>query len=212
MRRGNSAVLGAPSSRSMKILLLLLTSICAFAAEPIRARHGMVVSSHALASEVGVNVLRKGGNAVDAAVATGIALAVVHPSAGNIGGGGFMVVFTKSGEVTTFDFREKAPLSAHELMFTGDGKTNHHEGYKSVGVPGTVAGFDLALKRFGTKSWNELTAPAVRLAERGVELSPAMAKAFERLKDDWEKYPPSAKVFLKRNGTAFSAAERWKQR
>ena len=196
----------------MKLFFIILTSICALAAEPIRARHGMVVSSHALASEVGVDVLRKGGNAVDAAVATGMALAVVHPSAGNIGGGGFMVVFTKSGEVTTFDFREKAPLAAYELMFAGHGKTNHHEGYKSIGVPGTVAGFDLALKRFGTKSWNELTAHAVQLAERGFPVSPAMAKAFERLKEDWEKYPPSAKVFLKRNGATFEAGETWRQR
>jgi gamma-glutamyltranspeptidase / glutathione hydrolase len=190
----------------MKILFLLFACASIFAAEPVRAKHGMVVSSHHLASEVGVEVMRSGGNAIDAAVATGMALAAVHPSAGNIGGGGFMVVFTKSGEVTTFDFREKAPLAAHERMFTGHGKTNHHEGYKSVGVPGTVAGFDLALKRFGTKNWSALTAPAVKLSEEGFQLSPALAEAFASLERDWQKYPSSGKVF--RN---FKAGQTWKQ-
>ncbi|HUS36718.1 MAG TPA: gamma-glutamyltransferase [Verrucomicrobiae bacterium] len=190
----------------MKIIFLLFSSLSIFAAEPIRAKHGMVVSSHHLASQVGVEVMRSGGNAIDAAVATGLALAVVHPSAGNIGGGGFMVVFTKSGEVTTFDFREKAPLVAHERMFIGDGKTNHHEGYKSVGVPGTVAGFDLALKRFGTKDWNALTPAAIKLAEEGFQLSPALAKAFADLGQDWQKYPSSGKVFLHAK-----AGQTWKQ-
>jgi gamma-glutamyltranspeptidase/glutathione hydrolase len=179
--------------------------------EPTRAKHGMVVSSHAVASEAGVNVLRSGGNAVDAAVATGLALAVVHPSAGNIGGGGFMVVFTKSGEVTTFDFREKAPLAATEDMYAGAGKTNHHEGYKSIGVPGTIAGFDLALKRFGTKNWQYVASPAIKLAENGFPLSPALAKAMANLKSDWQKNPSSAKVFLHTDGSTFKAAEIWKQ-
>jgi gamma-glutamyltranspeptidase/glutathione hydrolase len=190
----------------MKLLLVLFTCISIVAADPVRAKRGMVVSSHYLASEVGVEVMRSGGNAIDAAVATGLALAVVHPSAGNIGGGGFMVVFTKSGEVTTFDFREKAPFAAHERMFIGDGKTNHHEGYKSVGVPGTVAGFDLALKRFGTKSWNVLTAPAAQLAHEGFQLSPALAKAFADLERDWQKYPSSGKIFLNAK-----AGHTWKQ-
>lgn len=204
--------MGARALRSMKLVLLLIACTSACAVEPARAKHAMVVSSHHLASEVGVDVMRAGGNAVDAAIATGLALAVVHPSAGNIGGGGFMVVFTKSGEVTTFDFREKAPLAAHERMFTGDGKTNHHEGYKSVGVPGTIAGFDLALQRFGTKKWRDLTAPAIRLAENGFELSAAQADAFARLKNDWQKYPSSAKIFLNTKGETFKAGRIWKQR
>jgi gamma-glutamyltranspeptidase/glutathione hydrolase len=195
----------------MKLLLLILTSISIFAAEPIRARHGIVASSHALASEIGVKVMQSGGNAIDAAIATGMALAVVHPSAGNIGGGGFMVVFTKDGEVTTFDFREKAPLAAREAMYMGEGKTNHHEGYRSVGVPGTIAGFDLALKRFGKKTWNELTAPAVKLAENGFALSPAMSDGFAKLEADWKRYPASATVFLHSDGSPFKTGETWKQ-
>jgi gamma-glutamyltranspeptidase len=144
----------------LPILCLLLARSPGPAAEPIRAAHGMVVSSHWLASEAGVQILRAGGNAVDAAIGTGLALAVVHPSAGNIGGGGFMVLFAQSGEVTTFDFREKAPLAAHEKMYLEGG--SNHEGHLSVGVPGTVAGFDLALKRFGKKSWRELGGPQPR--------------------------------------------------
>jgi gamma-glutamyltranspeptidase/glutathione hydrolase len=189
----------------------VIATIQICAAEPVRAKHGMVVSSHAIASEVGVNVLRSGGNAVDAAVATGMALAVVHPSAGNIGGGGFMVVRTKSGEVTAFDFRETAPLAAREDMFVGAGKTNHHEGFQAVGVPGTVAGFDLALKRFGAKSWRELTAPAIRIAEEGFELSPALARGMASLKGDWEKHPSSGKVFLRSNGSTYGGGDKWKQ-
>lgn len=206
MRRGNFALLGPPAGRRMKIIFLLFACVSIFPAEPIRAKRGMVVSSHHLASEVGIDVMRSGGNAIDAAIATGMALAVVHPSAGNIGGGGFMVVFTKSGEATTFDFREKAPLTAHERMFSGEGKTNHHEGYKSIGVPGTVAGFDLALKRFGTKNWNALTAPAMKLAEEGFQLSPALTKAFADLDRDWQKYPSSAKIFR-----GINAGQTWKQ-
>jgi gamma-glutamyltranspeptidase/glutathione hydrolase len=193
------------------VIVLLITGFSTLAAEPVRAKHGMVVSSHALASEAGVEVLRSGGNAIDAAVATGLALAVVHPSAGNIGGGGFMVVFDTSGRVTTFDFREKAPLAAREDMYVGAGQTNHHEGYKSVGVPGTIAGFDLALKRFGRKSWTELTSPAIKLAEEGFPLSSALADAIAKLKSDWQKYPSSGKVFLHADGSTFKAGEIWKQ-
>jgi gamma-glutamyltranspeptidase/glutathione hydrolase len=182
---------------------------------PVRAKHGMVVSSHYLASEVGVKILKNGGNAVDAAVATGLALAVVHPWAGNIGGGGFMIVYTKDGKVTAFDFREKAPAAAHARMYL-DANGNYiedlnHEGYLAVGVPGTVAGFDLALKRFGTKSWKELTAPAVELAEKGFRLSWGMVDEFEDLQDDFKKYPASAKVFLKKDNLLYQADDLWKQ-
>ncbi len=182
---------------------------------PTRARHGMVVSSHYLASEVGVKVLKSGGNAVDAAVATGLALAVVHPPAGNIGGGGFMIVYKKDGTVTAFDFREKAPAAAHDRMYL-DANGNYiedldHEGYLSIGVPGTVAGFDLALKKFGTKSWKELAAPAVELAEKGFNLSWGMADDFHDERDSFKKYPASAKVFFKNDSVLYGADEIWKQ-
>lgn len=182
---------------------------------PERAKHGMVVSSHFLASAVGVEVLKKGGNAVDAAVATGLALAVVHPAAGNIGGGGFMIVHTAKGEVAAFDFREKAPLAARETMYL-DSNGNYiddldHEGYLSIGVPGTVAGFDLALKRFGTRSWKDLAAPAVELAQNGFPLSWDMADDFAGLAKDFRKYPASSRVFLKKDSAFFGPGEVWKQ-
>lgn len=195
--------------------LSLLCPASAFTAEPVRAQKGMVVSSHHLASKAGSDVMRGGGNAVDAAIATGLALAVVHPSAGNIGGGGFMIVHTAGGEVAAFDFREKAPGAAHERMFVdANGKYTgnaNHEGYLSVGVPGTVAGFDLALKKFGSKSWQELTAPAIKLADEGFELSPALAGAIGRLKKDWDKYPASRRVFLAKDGSNLPAGFIWKQ-
>ncbi len=213
------------SSRSLHqnplIALLWVVSFTAvsvrvsYAAEPVRAAHGMVVSSHELASKAGVDVLRAGGNAVDAAVATGLALAVTHPSAGNIGGGGFMVVFTRTGEVTTFDFREKAPLAASERMYLGsDGqyvKDSSHEGYRAIGVPGTVAGFDLALKRFGKKSWHQVATPAVKLAREGFVLSPTLAKEFVQLKAEGWKNSAAAVAFQHPDGTVYRPGELWKQ-
>ena len=182
---------------------------------PVRAERGMVVSEHFLASEIGVQVLKNGGNAVDAAVATGLALAVVHPAAGNIGGGGFMIVFTKDGEITAFDFREKAPLAAHKRMYLDSAgkyiRDLNHEGYLSVGVPGTIAGFDLALDRFGTKPLEELIQPAITLAENGFPLTWAMADNFKARKEDWKRHPSSARVFFKSDTIPFKAGDRWKQ-
>ncbi len=182
---------------------------------PSVARHGMVVSAHPLASRVGLEVLQSGGNAVDAAVATGLALAVVHPAAGNIGGGGFMIVRLSDGTTSAFDFRERAPAAATERMYLDAAghyvEDLNHEGYLSVGVPGTVAGFDLALRRFGTKGWKELTAPAVALAEEGFPLSWAMADDFRALIRDWKRYPASAKVFVKPDGAPYEMGETWRQ-
>lgn len=182
---------------------------------PVRARKGMVVSSHFLASQVGVDILKNGGNAVDAAVATGLALAVVLPGAGNIGGGGFMIVFTKDGKVTAFDFREKAPAAAHERMYVDSAgnyiRNLNHDGYLAVGVPGTVAGFDLALKRFGTKSWKELTEPAIRLAEKGFAVTWDLADDLKALKEDFKKYPASVKSFFNKDTLTYEADEIWKQ-
>jgi gamma-glutamyltranspeptidase/glutathione hydrolase len=175
----------------------------------------MVVSSQTVASQVGVDILKQGGNAVDAAVATGLALAVVHPAAGNIGGGGFMIVYMNDGTVTSFDFREKAPAAARESMYVDAmGKyirNLNHDGYLSIGVPGTVAGFDLAHKRFGKKSWTGLVTPAIRLAEKGFPLSWAMAEEFKLLKSDFHRYPSSRKVFFKRDTVAYEPGELWRQ-
>ncbi len=182
---------------------------------PERARHGMVVSSHKLASEAGVRILKDGGNAVDAAIATGLTLAVVHPAAGNIGGGGFMIVYTKDGKVTAFDFREKAPLAAHHRMYVDSAgdyiDESSHEGYLAIGIPGTIAGFDLAHKRFGTKPWKELVEPALDFADNGFPLSWSMADDFKYLKDDFRKYPSSARIFLKDDSLFYEEGETWEQ-
>ena len=188
---------------------------------PVRARHGMVVSSHHLASEVGAAVLRDGGNAVDAAVATAFALAVTLPSAGNIGGGGFLVYHGADGEVTTFNFREKAPLAATETMYldaegevrvdSAYGGDANHYGPLSVGVPGTVAGLWLAHQRLGSKPWAELVAPAVRLAEEGFPVPWDMQWFLERVAAEADVYPSTAKAFLKPDGTPYAPGEVWRQ-
>ena len=160
--------------RLLYFLILLLWVIPQANAQTI-ASHGMVVSDHHLASETGVQILKKGGNAVDAAVATAFALAVTHPSAGNIGGGGFLVFMDTTGQVNTIDFREKAPMAATRDMFL-DSKGHlipgtNHKGLKTVGVPGTVAGLFLAHQRYGRMKWADLVQPAIDLAENGFEMS-----------------------------------------
>ena len=182
---------------------------------PERAKHGMVVSSHYLASQVGAEMMKKGGNAIDAAIATGFALAVTHPSAGNIGGGGFMVVHLNDGRVTAFDFREKAPAAAHERMYL-DANGNYirdlnHEGYLAVGVPGTVAGFSLAHEKLGSKPMAELIAPAIQLAEKGFPLSWDLAEDFRDLAPEFKRYPASVKAFLKRDTAFYEPGEIWRQ-
>ena len=179
-----------------------------------RAQHGMVASAHHLASEAGAQVLRSGGNAVDAAIATGFALAVVHPAAGNIGGGGFMVIRFPDGRTTALDFREKAPLAAHPEMFLGeDGEYAadlHRNSHVAVGVPGTVAGLAMAHEKYGTGSWARLLEPAVALARGGFELSPSLAASFERTLPSMEPYPASMAVFTK-DGEPYAAGDVWRQ-
>jgi len=182
---------------------------------PIQARNGMVVSSHYLSSEVGVEILRHGGNAIDAAIAVGFSLAVTHPAAGNIGGGGFMVVRLADGTNVAFDFREKAPARAHARMYlnaVGEyTELTNHEGYLSVGVPGTVAGFFLAHDELGHLPMKELLKPAIRQAERGFSLSSGMVEAFVALASEFEKYPASARKFRKSSARLYEAGDRWKQ-
>jgi len=187
----------------------------AVAQHPVRARSGMVVSSHYLASQVGVDILKKGGNAVDAAIATGFALAVTLPGAGNIGGGGFMLVRLANGETRAFDFREKAPAAASDKMYLNaqgvyDGRSNH-EGWKSPGVPGTVAGFYLAHEKLGKLPMKDLLAPAIRLAAKGIPMTWAMGDDFRRTADSFRKYPATARIFLKPNGEPYQQGEIWKQ-
>ena len=183
---------------------------------PVYGTNGMVASSSALASEVGVDTLKKGGNAVDAAIATAFALAVTLPSAGNIGGGGFLVYHGVDGEATTFDFREKAPLAATADMYLDDeGKVrdnSNHQGILSVGVPGTVAGLELAHGRHGRLEWAELVAPAVRLAREGIPITWKLHDDFKARKASWDRYPSSARVFLKADGALYQPGDLWVQR
>ena len=175
----------------------------------------MVVSSHYLASEVGTEVLRDGGNAIDAAVATAFALAVTLPSAGNIGGGGFIVYHGADGELTTFNFREKAPLAATTDMFLGpDGEiadNSNHQGLLSVGVPGTVAGLYLAHQRLGSKPWGDLVKPAVRLADKGFPSTWAMQGFLRSLMRNRDELPTTAEAFLKNGDEMYEPGENFRQ-
>lgn len=182
--------------------------------ETLRADHGMVVSATAVASEVGRDVLRNGGNAVDAAIATAFALEVTYPFAGNIGGGGFMVVRFPDGRATTFDFREKAPLKANSRMFLDSAgaysSAIHHNSHLAVGVPGTVAGLALAHAKYGKASWSELVRPSVRLAETGITMTPTLARSLSGNLRSFQQYPASVAAYSK-NGVAYEAGEVFKQ-
>lgn len=197
------------------VLLLAALSPDAATRYPVRGKNGVVASSSAIASEVGVEVLKKGGNAVDAAVATAFTMAVTWPGAGNIGGGGFLIYHGADGEATAFDFREKAPLASTRTMYLDDDgnirDNANHDSLLAVGVPGTVAGLALAHRRFGTLPWEELLQPAIDLARTGVPLSWHLHDAFKELKPWWDKYPSSAKIFLKKDGSFYEPGDLWKQ-
>ncbi len=169
------------------------------AAHPTTAEHGMVVTDAPLASDVGARVLAEGGNAVDAAVATAFALAVVYPEAGNIGGGGFMVVRLADGTTASLDFREKAPLAATRDMYIGpDGRATDASliGYRASGVPGSVMGLWEAHRRFGSVPWKTLLQPAIRLAEEGFTVSADFAGAIRADAARLRRFPASAALFL----------------
>ncbi|HNJ48876.1 MAG TPA: gamma-glutamyltransferase, partial [Novosphingobium sp.] len=178
---------------------------------PQGAEHGMVVSAHREASAAGVTVLRQGGNAVDAAVAVAYALAVTFPEAGNIGGGGFMLVRMADGRQAFIDFREMAPGAAHAKMYqdkNGDViPALSTRGYLAVGVPGTVAGLELALGKYGTMKRKALMAPAIRLASKGFVLDQGDAEMLAEGAEDFAKDAPSAAVFLNR-GQHWQAGQR----
>ncbi|MBK7104787.1 MAG: gamma-glutamyltransferase [Ignavibacteriae bacterium] len=174
----------------------------------------MVVSASSYASEVGLEILKKGGNAIDASVAVGFALAVTYPYAGNIGGGGFMVLHLKDGKNTSIDFREKAPKSAHKNMYldiAGNFKPElSQEGITSVGIPGSVAGLIYALENYGTLSLEEVIQPAIDLAKNGFTLDESDANSFKYHLDEFKKYPSSYKIFSK-NGEPYLEGELFTQ-
>ena len=171
------------------------------AAAPVSSRGGMVVSDEALASEAGVEILRKGGNAVDAAVAVSFALAVVEPEAGNIGGGGFMLIRMADGRSEVIDYRERGPQGSERDMYlnaqgqlVADAST---VGYRAIAVPGTVAGLELAHRRWGKLKWAEAIAPAIRLAEQGYPVSRLVAAALRGAVDLLGRFPESKRIFLR---------------
>ena len=180
-----------------------------------RGKGGVVASRSPLASQVGIDILQRGGNAVDAAVATGFALAVTHPSAGNLGGGGFMVIRLADGRVTANDHREKAPAKAHRDMYQ-DEDGNVIEGlstasHLAVGVPGTVDGLLAVLERHGTLSRRDVVAPAIALAENGFALPEDLAGQFERQRKAFEPYPASVAKFSKADGSPYQAGDTFRQ-
>jgi gamma-glutamyltranspeptidase/glutathione hydrolase len=178
------------------------------------AKHAMVASQHPIASQVGVQILKKGGNAVDAAIAVGLALAVVYPEAGNIGGGGFMLIRKADGTATSIDYREMAPSAASRDMYvdkTGQlirGEGSSSVGYRASGVPGTLAGFEMAFNRYGSGKvrWSDLVEPARALAANGYILTHRLANLFQDYKQTLSKYPESNRIFL-RNGKYFQAGD-----
>jgi gamma-glutamyltranspeptidase/glutathione hydrolase len=183
--------------------------------DPAGAEHGMVVTAHQLATKVGIDVLQRGGNAVDAAVAVGYALAVVYPAAGNLGGGGFMTIQFADGRKTFLDFREKAPLAATPDMFL-DGSGNvlkgaSTEGYLAVGVPGTVAGLEYAREKYGTRPRATLIAPAISFAKRGFALDKGDVALLSLATADFNGDAPTAAIFLD-GGKPFKAGERLVQK
>jgi gamma-glutamyltranspeptidase/glutathione hydrolase len=197
---------------SVFALLILLFGFSESASRrPVKALNGMVVSSDSLATQVGVEILKKGGNAVDAAVAVGFALAVTYPQAGNIGGGGFMVIRMANGETVTIDFREKAPMKASENMFLDENGNFVPEksqvGHLSVGVPGSVAGLLLALEKYGTMSRREVLKPAIELAEKGFIVNEGLANAFKNAFEHFKKFPSTMRYFSK-NGQPYSDGDR----
>jgi gamma-glutamyltranspeptidase/glutathione hydrolase len=198
---------------------LFLSSVWLPAAPaPVEARHGVVASVHFQASEAGVEILRKGGNAVDAAVATGLALSVVYPYAGNLGGGGFMLIHLADGRDTVIDYREVAPRAATRDMYLDadgqvlDGPGSSTVGWRASGVPGSVAGFALAFEKYGSHqvSWAEVIAPARRLAAEGHAVTPATAAGLRQFASFLGQFPESRRIYLA-GGALLQAGDVWRQ-
>ncbi|TIM07094.1 gamma-glutamyltransferase [Mesorhizobium sp.] len=199
-------------SLSLTLTFAPLAAALAASPQPAKGEYGMVVTAQHLASEVGVEVLKKGGNAVDAAVAVGYALAVVYPNAGNIGGGGFMTIRFKDGRSTFLDFRERAPLASTKTMYLDkDGKPVKGaslDGYLAVGVPGSVAGFETAREKYGTLTRQDLMAPAIRYARDGFVLEQGDVASLEGGAARLAKDPAAAAIFLKPDGKPYAVGER----
>ena len=186
--------------------------------EPVRARHGIVASINEVASRVGVDIMKRGGNAVDAAIAVAFALEVTHPAAGNLGGGGFMMIRLKNGKSTAIDYREMAPAAATRNVYLDkngnviEGEGGSIEGYRASGVPGTVRGMELALKKYGSHrlSWAQLIEPARALAANGITVTYNLARGLRGAKEYLSKYPETKRIYLK-NGQLYNEGELFRQ-
>jgi gamma-glutamyltranspeptidase / glutathione hydrolase len=198
-------------SKSLLIWVFLFFIAIGNASEPVKSRNGMVVSSSKLASIVGNEIFKKGGNAIDAAVAVGFALAVTYPSAGNIGGGGFMVIHLKNGTNTAIDFRETAPLKSFRDMYLNnkgefDPKLSS-EGVTSSGVPGSVAGLIYTLDKYGTMTLKDVIQPAIDLAEKGFIVDHGLYESLNDTKKELIKYPSSKKIFFRNNDSLYNEGD-----
>ncbi len=206
--------------RKIGPILLAVALLCnmVVAREPVRAKHGMVASTHEVASRVGVEIMKRGGNAVDAAIAVAFALAVTHPAAGNLGGGGFMMIRLKDGRTTAIDYREMAPAAAHRDVYldkTGkliEGEGGSLVGYRAAGIPGTVRGMELALKKYGSGklTWAQLIEPARRLAGNGFTVTYSLARSLRTSKDYLSTYAETKRIYLK-NGALYKEGEPFRQ-
>jgi gamma-glutamyltranspeptidase / glutathione hydrolase len=194
---------------------VLVSDANAASMRPVAAEKGMVVTAQHLATEVGVDVLKRGGSAIDAAVAVGYALAVVYPAAGNLGGGGFMTIRFTDGRKTFLDFREKAPRAARSDMYLDkDGNVINGlstTGWLAVGVPGTVSGLEYARKKYGTMTRAALIGPAIELAEDGFILDQGDVDMLASATEDFQKFPSTGEIFLNK-GQPFAAGQRLVQR
>ena len=193
----------------IKVLVLLLVvalnAPVTMAREPVRAKHGMVASTNEVASQVGVDIMKRGGNAVDAAIAVAFALAVTHPAAGNLGGGGFMMIRLKDGTATAIDYREMAPAAAHRDVYLDkngnliEGEGGSLVGYRAAGVPGTVRGMELALKKYGSGklTWAQLVEPARQLAANGFTVTYSLARSLQGTQEYLSKYAETSRIYLR---------------
>lgn len=184
---------------------------------PVSAQNGIVVSQERIASEVGAQILRDGGNAVDAAVATGFALAVTLPQAGNLGGGGFMLIhLAETNKTIAIDYRETAPSAAYKSLFQTDtGEVDQQKArysLASAGVPGTVAGLLHALDNYGTLPLDKVLAPAIKLASKGVIVSSSLADSLQRREDSLKRDPSSASYFFGSDGESYKPGQTWRQK
>lgn len=190
------------------LLLTLFVVLPLHSRHPIREKTAMVGAQESRATGVGVEILKSGGNAVDAAVAVAFALAVTHPTAGNIGGGGFMLLRTSKGDATFYDFREKAPANAtRDMYLDSEGKLTKDSvvGWRAAGVPGTVHGLWTAHQKYGSKSWAKLVEPAIKLA-KGFRVSYELAESLEKTEKLLSQFPDSKRIFL-RNGTYYQLGD-----